>query len=272
MRIDIENLSFAYNDSTPILKNINMAALPGEITALLGPNGSGKSTLLKCIAGILKSHGSISLNNKNLHNFKEKEIFSLMSYLPQENTSRAVLTVFEAVLLGRVASLSFRINREDLDIALKALEDVGIAELAQRYLNEISGGQKQMVSIAQAMVRETRVLLLDEPVSNLDLHYEMEILEWIKEISKKRNIATIITLHSLNLVARYADKAVILKDGHVFASGEPKAVCTPDVIREVYAINCSVKTEDGVLQITPLSSIRKGDAANRPGETAATAL
>ncbi|MEW6034316.1 MAG: ABC transporter ATP-binding protein [Chloroflexota bacterium] len=256
MRVQVEGLEFAYNGSSPVLKDIGMEALPGEVTALLGPNASGKSTLLKCIAGILRPRGNVLLEGKELSKFKKGETTACVSYLPQENSSRAILTVFEAVLLGRLESLSWRVNREDLDLSLKALEDLRIEALAPRFLNELSGGQKQMVSIAQALVRQPRVLLLDEPVSGLDLQHELEALDLIREITMQRGITTVIALHDLNLAARYADKVVVLKNGTVYASGRPEMVLSPRAIRDVYGVDCTVRSEGGTLQIIPLPSIR----------------
>ncbi|MEW6326442.1 MAG: ABC transporter ATP-binding protein [Thermodesulfobacteriota bacterium] len=256
MKLQIERLLFAYDGGGPVLRDIHLEALPGEVTVIIGPNASGKSTLLKCVAGMLKPRGAIRLDGKETSGFKKDEITQWVSYLPQEKSSRAVLTVFEAVLLGRIQSLSWRVGKEDLAPALEVLEGLGIERLASRFLDELSGGQKQMVSIAQALVRQSRVLLLDEPLSGLDLRHELEILDLLREITVQRRITTVIALHDLNLAARYADKVVILKDGDVFALGEPEAVLTSQTIGAVYGVNCKVAADDGVLQITPLSSIR----------------
>jgi iron complex transport system ATP-binding protein len=256
VKLQIERLKFAYDGGGLVLRDIHLEALPGEVMVIIGPNASGKSTLLKCIAGLLKPEGTIRLDGKETSEFKKDEITQWVSYLPQENSFRAVLTVFEAVLLGRIQSLSWRVGKEDLAPALKVLEELGIENLSSRFLNELSDGQKQMVSIAQALVRQSRVLLLDEPLSSLDLRHELEILELLREITVQRRITTVIALHDLNLAARYADKVGILEEGVVCAFGEPEAVLTSQTIGAVYGINCKVTSDDGVLQITPLSSIR----------------
>jgi len=256
VKLQIERLKFAYDGGGLVLRDIHLEALPGEVTVIIGPNASGKSTLLKCVAGLLRPDGDIRLDGKKIGEFKKDKITQWVSYLPQENSFRAVLTVFEAVLLGRIQSLSWRVGKEDLVPALKVLEDLEIEKLASRFLDELSGGQKQMVSMAQALVRQPRVLLLDEPLNSLDLRHELEILDLLREITVQRRITTVIALHDLNLVARYADKVFILKDGGVCASGEPEAVLTSQTIRDVYGVICKVTTDDGVLQITPLSSIR----------------
>lgn len=254
MKVKIENLNFAYKLPNLVLKNINMEILPGEVTSLIGPNASGKTTLFKCIAGILIPQGNISLDGKNLNVFKKEDIAIYMSYLPQEIFSHADLSVFEAVLLGRLQSLSWRVDEETLAIVLKILQNLEIEELALKFLDELSGGQRQMVWIAQALVRQPSVLLMDEPIHNLDIYHQLEILNRIRCVTKKKKIATIIVMHELNMAARYADKVVLLKDGEVYASGEPCEVLTEETIRTVYKVNCIVRTDDGILQIIPYSS------------------
>jgi len=256
VRLEIKNLKFGYN-SKPVLKNINMEVSPGKITAVIGPNAAGKSTLLKCIVRILKPEGSILLDGKEINNFEKESITRIVSYLSQENPARAVLSVFEVVLLGRIHSLSWKVGDDELEVVWEILKDMGIHELASRYLNELSGGQRQMVSIAQALVREPKVLLLDEPTSNLDLQRQLEILYLIRDLTVKRKITTLVTLHHLNLAARYADKLVVLNNGEVYASGKPESVLTSETVRSVYGVNARVNIDDdGIPQITPISSVR----------------
>jgi len=266
MRLEIEDLRFGYGPE-PVLKNIEILALPGEITAVIGPNAVGKTTLLKCIAGILKPEGSVLLDGKEMNKFKKEEITKYVSYLPQESSARAVLTVFEAVLLGRLHSLSWRVSDEALTLVSEVLEDLEIEDLASRYLNELSGGQKQMVSIAQSLVREPKVLLLDEPTSSLDLQHQLEVLDLIRDVTVEREITTLIALHDLNLAARYADEFVVLHNGAVHASGKPASVLTPETVRYIYGVNATVYVDgNGIPQITPISSVRRKARANKPNK------
>jgi iron complex transport system ATP-binding protein len=256
VRLEIDRLSFSYNGNGRVLTNIKLEVLPGEVTIIIGPNASGKSTLMKCIAGMLKPDGDISIDGKKISETNKNEVKRLISYLPQENSSRAMLTVFEAVLLGRIESLSWRVGKDDLDLTLDALRELGIENLASRYLYELSGGQKQMVSMAQVLVRQPKLLLLDEPLNGLDLRHELETLELIRKITSQRKITTVIALHNLNLVARYADKVAILKEGHIKAYGEPLEVLTSNIIGMVYGVHCRITNDDGFLQITPISPIQ----------------
>lgn len=263
MRLEIADLRFGYG-SKSVLENIEMQASPREITAVIGPNASGKTTLLKCIAGILKPEGSIVLDGKEMNNFKKEEITKYVSYLPQESSANAVLTVFEAVLLGRLHLLSWRVGDDALTLVSEVLEDLEIDDLASRYLNELSGGQKQMVSIAQSLVREPKVLLLDEPTSSLDLQHQLEVLDLIRDVTVEREITTLIALHDLNLAARYANKFVVMHNGAVYASGKPASVLTPETVRYIYGVNSTVYVDgDGIPQITPISSVRRKARANK---------
>jgi len=256
VKLEVKNLKFGYN-SKPILKKINLEASPGKITAIIGPNAVGKSTLLKCIAGILKPEGSILLDGKEINNSKKESYTKIVSYLSQESFSCAVLSVFEVVLLGRIHSLSWRVSNNELKAVWKILKDVGIQKLALRYLNELSGGQRQMVAITQALVREPRVLLLDEPTSNLDLKHQLEILDLIKELTVKRKITTLITLHHLNMAAIYSDELIVINNGEVYASGKPGSILTSEMIRSVYGVNARVDIgNNGIPHIIPISPVR----------------
>jgi iron complex transport system ATP-binding protein len=254
--LEISNLSFAYG-SQSILKNINLTFRRGKMTAVIGPNATGKSTLLKCICGILQGQGDILIDGKNLNLLKPQDSANQISYLSQEGCGKAVLSVFEVVLLGRVHSLSLTVNDKEVNYVLKILRQLGIEELAARNICELSGGQRQMVFIAQALVREPSILLLDEPTNSLDLHRELEMLELIKELTITRNLTTVVTLHQLDMAARYADEIVVLSEGEVYAAGQPAAVLTPVMLRTVYQVNAAVhQASDGVPHVMAISSIK----------------
>lgn len=256
MNLEIENLTFSYN-SIPVLNNINLKVKP-MFNVVIGPNAAGKSTLLKCIFGVLKSKGQIYLNGKDRNSVRKEDIAELIGYLPQDNASNSALTVFETVLLGKLHSLSWRVGEEEKSSILKVLEDLGIDNLAFRQLNELSGGQKQMVSIAQLMVRFPKLMLMDEPTNNLDLQNQLEIISLIKYITKKREINSIVTLHDLNLTARYADNVIILDGkGGIYAYGKPVSVITSEMISYIYGVNAKVAIDDDDVPIvTPISSNR----------------
>lgn len=254
--LEISNLSFSYG-SQQILKCINLTFQPGKMTAVIGPNATGKSTLLKCISGILRGQGDILLDGMNINTLKPQDIAEKISYLSQEGCGKAVLSVFEVVLLGRVHSLSLKVKEAEINYVLKILRQLGIEKLAARNVCELSGGQRQMVFIAQAIVREPSILLLDEPTNSLDLHRELEMLELIKELTISRNLTTVVTLHQLDMAARYADEIVVLSDGEVYAAGQPTEVLNPDMLRTVYQVNAAVhQAGDGVPIVMAMSAVK----------------
>jgi iron complex transport system ATP-binding protein len=256
VKLEAKHLSFRYRVDS-VLNDLCIKAEP-MVTAVIGPNAAGKSTLLKCLCGILKPEGSILLDGKDLKAYKNGDLLQAVSYLPQDSSSNAALTVFEAVLLGRLNSLSWTVADEDLSLTLDALEKLGIEDLAKAPLNELSGGQKQMVSIAQSIAKKPAVLLMDEPTNSLDLQHQLELFDLIRTITKDTDMTTVVALHDLNLAARYGDRIVLLNHGMVEATGSPESVITEEMIRAVYGVNARVTLDDeGIPQVIPINSIRK---------------
>lgn len=247
MILQTRQLSFTYG-TTPVLENVEMQIRPG-ITALIGPNAAGKSTLLRCLCGLLKPRGEVILDGHTLAGFRADELACLFSYLPQDVPPRAALTVFETVLLGRLCKLSLRVSEDDVCRVERLLDDMGLGALASRYIGELSGGQVQMVAIAQALAREPAVLLMDEPTSSLDLRHQFEIGTLIKELTESRGMSTVMALHDLNMTASFADAVYVLHNGAVHSSGTPAEVLREDMIASVYRIAAHVALDD---QSTPV--------------------
>lgn len=256
--IAVDDLRFSYG-SIPVLRGISVAGLmSGEITAVIGPNAAGKSTFFKCLAGLIRGEGRILLDGRDSARMKHAEISRRVTYLPQENTVSAVLTVFESVLLARQQSASWRVTDDDLTAVQATLVSLEIGDLGTRHLNELSGGQRQMVSIAQALVRNPDVLILDEPTNNLDLQRQMEVLELLRAATVARGLTTIVALHDLNLAARYADRIVVLSEGTVYASGDARSILTPTLLRDIYGVHATVAIdEEGCPIVIPRASVRQ---------------
>jgi iron complex transport system ATP-binding protein len=267
----MEGLTFAYG-SEPVLSRIDLQ-LGSAITALVGPNAVGKSTLLRCVAGILKPQGRIVLDGQDLSALGKRQRAQLIGYLAQDGPRSVELTVLEAVLLGRFHTLSWRVSDADLDMALAVLHDLGIANLALRSVRELSGGQQQMVSIAQVLVQRPRVLLMDEPTNSLDLQHQLEIAALIEAMTLEKGLVTILVLHDLNLAARVANTIVVLHKGQVYACGEPVSVVTPEMLRIVYGVRARVNVdEEGLPVITLLDSIRSRRSRDRLSQGASAGL
>lgn len=180
--IEVHNLTFGYSSTEDgqILKGVDFVAQTGKLTALIGTNGAGKSTLLKTIMGILKGKGEIFVNGKSVSEYSNKDFSSTVSYLSQDNDCRVNLTVFEVVMLGRMGSMSFRVKDEDIQATQEVLERLNLQRFASRNIMELSGGQRQLVFMAQALVKEPKILILDEPTSALDLHKQFDLLTLLK--------------------------------------------------------------------------------------------
>ncbi|PQO33700.1 ABC transporter ATP-binding protein [Blastopirellula marina] len=253
MILKTEQLSFYYGNQQ-VLHGIDFQIEPG-ITAIIGPNAVGKSTLMKCLCGILRGQGNVRLDGKLINAWTHEEISRRVSYLPQAFTTRAVLTVFETVLLGRLGHLGWHVSDEDIQIVDRLLEAMQLSELGQRWLNQLSGGQAQRVAIAQALARQPNVLLMDEPTSSLDLRQQVDVLTFIKKWTLENRIATVIAIHDLNLAAQFADNVCMLANGRVFGQGAPRELLTPEAIASVYGVTAHIVHENDRLFVHVLGSL-----------------
>jgi iron complex transport system ATP-binding protein len=243
----IENFSVGYQRKM-IVSNVNFSLNEGEITALIGPNGTGKSTLLKGISGLLPCTGQV--------NFDPAENISSdgkFAYMPQDTLTHSSLTVLEVILLGQLRSLGLRVPSTLIDSAYQALGSFELLHLQARCLGELSGGQRQIVYLAQALFRNTSVLLLDEPTGALDLKYQLSVLEAVKHHTRRAKIITVMAMHDLTLASRYADRIICLSGGKIVADGPPKRVLSRDLIQSVYGVDAEILiTQDGHQCVVPL--------------------
>ena len=240
VKILVKGVSISY-DGIEALNNVTIEFMEGKVTSVVGPNGAGKTTLLRCICNILKPKiGTVLLDGSEVSKLSLKEIARKIGYVPQIHSSHVPLTVFEVVLLGRRPYVNWSLSERDLKIAWSSLEKVGAKHLANRFFDELSGGERQKVLIARALAQEPEVLLLDEPTSNLDLKHQLEILGLIKNLAEKHNLTVVMAMHDLNLASRFSDYIVMLKNGRIFATGTPSQVLTAENIREVYGVEVKV--------------------------------
>jgi iron complex transport system ATP-binding protein len=219
-----------------VLRGVSLALAPGEVLAVLGQNGAGKSTLLRCLAGALKPTGLVELDGRPLESVPPGERARMLAFVPQHIPPRLPMTVFEAVLLGRRPYLSWRPRPQDLEAAWEALSLLGLEDLAQREFSEISGGQRQKVALARALAQESRLLVMDEPTSSLDLRHQLEVMTLLCAQAEERDTGVILAVHDLNLAARFAHRVILLSGGRVEADGPPSEVLTEESIRRVYGV------------------------------------
>lgn len=258
MKISLQGLGFAY-DTRPVLEGITLELAEGEVLALVGPNGSGKSTLLRNIAGILKpTAGSVYLDFKELRKFTPRELARLLGAVEQERHVGFDFTVRELVELGRLPHLGRleRLGPEDREAVRRAMALTHIEEFADRPISTLSGGERQRVFLAIALAQDPKALLLDEPTAHLDINYQLEIMEIIRERARA-GLTVIMALHDLNLAAQYADRMALLHRGRVLALGRPEEVLSPERIKEAFGVEVAItrnrRTGTLYLQLIPPS-------------------
>jgi iron complex transport system ATP-binding protein len=210
--------------TTPVLKG-------GEVTAVIGPNAAGKSSLFRRIAGLLGGPGDIVMGG-----LSDGPMARDVCYMPQDTSVNTVLTVYESILLARKQGSDPRVSDEDLEAVDDILGSLRIEGIAFKSLCELSGGQRQLVSLAQTLVRMPKILLLDEPTSALDLHRQVEVLALIHTLSQRQKICVVLAIHDLNQVLRVADRVMVIDEGTMVKCGPAEAVITPELLREIYKV------------------------------------
>ena len=196
MSVRAEHLSYTYPKAKePIIRDISFDVPDGKVTVIIGTNGVGKSTLLKSMLGIFKGGGETWFNDKNRREMSHSQLTSLVGYMTQENALLTSLSVLNVVLLGRLGTLNIKVQDEDIDKALSMLRLLHLEQFVDRPFYALSGGQRRMVDVAQTLVRDPKILIMDEPTANLDLVNEMQVLELVKAYTHRRGTATLLTLH-----------------------------------------------------------------------------
>ena len=239
--IRTENLLFAYKDR-PVLDGVSLSIERGEMVGILGPNGSGKTTLLKIFSAVLRGRGEVKVNNRSIESYGKRELSRLFAMVPQESQILFPYTVAEIVLMGRASyhsPLALE-GKKDLEVARASMELTDSLSFSDRYLHELSGGEKQRVIIARALAQEPQILLLDEPSAFLDLKHQVQVFELMRRLNREHGLTIVAALHDLNLAALFFPRLVMLRDGKVFRDGAPKDVLTEETIEEIYGIRVRV--------------------------------
>ena len=244
MRLKVENGSFYYKKNVPIFENINFEAKEGEILAILGPNGAGKTTLLRCITGMLKwRDGKSLLDEEDIAAMPPRKLWSKMAYVPQAKSVSSAYTALEMVLLGRSSHLNiFEAPKQaDVDKAMEVLEFLGILRLADKKCSEVSGGELQMILIAKALASDPKVLILDEPESNLDFKNQLVVLDAMSNLAAN-GMTCIFNTHYPAHALQRAQKALLLFKGGDYVFGDTISVVTEENIRKAFGVD-SIITE-----------------------------
>lgn len=240
--IDVKSIGVGYEDRM-IIEDLSLSIKKGCITTIIGENGSGKSTLLKTISRVLKpKKGDVYVENLNIHTTNTKEIAKIIGMLPQSPKAPNGLTVKEIVEYGRFPhkKSSGKITKEDDEIVDWALTKTDLIKFKDRNISALSGGQRQRVWIAMVLAQQTEVILLDEPTTYLDMAYQLEVLNLVKQLNQEKKITVIMVLHDINQASRFSDELIMLRNGAVVAQGPPETTMTKEVLRMVFDVDATL--------------------------------
>jgi iron complex transport system ATP-binding protein len=256
MPLEAQNLVGGYT-TTPIIHGIDLALQQGEWLSLVGANGSGKSTLLKLLSRILQPQkGTVILDGKAIHTQPAQVVAQKLAILPQQQTIPAGLTVRQLVSLGRTPHQpwwQWELDREDRQKVEEAIVETGIEQFSDRLVENLSGGERQRAFLALALAQAPQVLLLDEPTTYLDIHYQLQLLELLKHLNQQQKLSIVTVLHEVNLAARYSDRIAMLKQGSLWDIGTPANVLTPENLAQVFGVEVIILQTPVGLQICPIS-------------------
>lgn len=240
--LQAQGISLDYGGAA-VVEQLDLVVPSGAVTVIVGANACGKSTLLRALARLLRpSHGQVLLDGSDLHRVPTKAAARVLGLLPQSPVAPEGIAVADLVARGRHPHqrLLARWNEADDTAVAEALIATGTAELADRSIDELSGGQRQRVWIAMALAQQTDILLLDEPTTFLDVTHQIEVLDLLTDLNRRRGTTIVMVLHDLNLAARYADHLVAMRAGRIVAQGPPVEVATEQLVRDVFGLECRV--------------------------------
>ncbi|OOE35397.1 iron ABC transporter ATP-binding protein [Salinivibrio kushneri] len=243
--IELIGLSKAYGQTQVV--NQASALFPlGKVTAIIGPNGAGKSTLLSMASRLTDSDaGEVLIGDKPLSEWSNEALAKRLAVLRQANNVNMRFRVRELVAFGRFPHSKGRLSEQDNAMIDDALAQLGLTELQDRFIDQLSGGQRQMAFIAMVVAQNTDYVFLDEPLNNLDIRHSVAIMKTIRELAHRYNKAVVVVMHDINFGACYADNMIAMKAGEVVASGRVKDVVTKPIMEQIYEIDFEVEEING---------------------------
>lgn len=252
LKLELESVKVQFGEKK-VLNDVCGCFHEGRVHSIIGINGAGKSVLMKSIAGLVGFSGKIRLTDGEQVYNRDR-----IAYVPQMAYSSSALTAFEMVLLGKVKNLSWKVPAEVITEVDEMLLKLGIQDLSGQKFAALSGGQKQMVIMAQALISNPKVLLLDEPTSALDLYHQLQLLDITREYCHEKQAIAIVVMHDLSLVSRYSDSIMILHRGKNICQGSPEKVLDPDILQSIYHVEIDVsKSQRGFTTVTPVRVVKK---------------
>ena len=234
--IEVNNISYHYHGGKDVLKDVSFTLAQGQFLAILGNNGVGKSTLLKCLNKIPRADsGQVLLDGENILQMSNHQVSRRMAFVAQTVPSTQ-MTVHDVVMLGRRPYMKFGFTEKDHQIVHSAMDRLNLDPLRGRFLNQLSGGERQKVMLARALAQQPKLLLLDEPTSSLDIHNQYQVLQIVQELCHHDGLTAIVVIHDLNLALRFCDRFLLLRQGQVYANGD-YTVLSPKALQDVYQID-----------------------------------
>ncbi len=250
--VRFENVTFGYGDE-PVFEDVNIDFCGSGLTCILGPNGVGKTTLVKCINKLLKpKSGRVLVDGTDVQTLSLPELARIMAFVPNSSTSVFSMSVAEAILIGRHPRAGWTTTEKDIEVVDETIRLLGLEEYSDRDIRELSAGQLQRVLIARGLVQEPEILILDEPTSNLDVRYQMDVMRFLKDYAREKGILVLMVCHDLNITAAYADRVVLMHNGGIFADGKASDVLTEENIETVYRVKAKVMEIEGTYHIALL--------------------
>jgi iron complex transport system ATP-binding protein len=254
--LEARDLTCAYNGQ-PVLSDLSLAVHPGQVLALIGPNGAGKTTLLRAMARLLRPRkGMLLLGDQQVWQLSPRAVARRLALAPQSNSDTWPLTVEQVVALGRAPHRGWFLpfSTKDREVVQQAMRRTGLEHLRQRLVTQLSGGEQRRVLLARTLAQEPAILLLDEPTTHLDLKYQTEILELVRQLAHRDGLAVVITLHDLNQAALCADRLALLAEGRLLAVGEAEEVLVPSYLAQAYGVPVVVTRHPlyGTPMVTPV--------------------
>jgi iron complex transport system ATP-binding protein len=238
MMLSVRSISVSYGE-TEILHQVSLDVDAGEVVSLIGPNGAGKTTMMRAISSVIPfSSGTVNIGNEDLSTLSISERARLLAVVPQARQLPPEYTVRQAVMMGRTPYLGWLGNLSPVDIekAQWAIDRTRITKLSDRRVDELSGGEQQLVLVARALAQDAPVVLLDEPTAHLDLRHQATILDLVHDLASERGLAVLMSLHDLNLVSIFSDRVALLDEGIIVAEGKPKQVLNRQQLSQVYQV------------------------------------
>lgn len=234
--MEAKNISYHYHGGGEVLKDVNFTLEQGQFLAILGNNGVGKSTLLKCLNKILKADsGELFLDGENILQMSNHQVSRRIAFVSQ-TVPNTQMTVHDVVMLGRRPYMKWGFTEKDHQIVHSAMDRLNLEALRGRFLNQLSGGERQKVMLARALAQQPKLLLLDEPTSSLDIHNQYQVLEIVRELCHHDGLTAVVVIHDLNLALRFCDRFLLLRQGQVYANGDYR-ILTPEALKAVYQID-----------------------------------